>query len=151
MHILVAEDDAILADALYRALAQSAFAVDLVTNGIHADSALLLHTYDLVVLDIGLPGMSEFGVLQNLRPRKSCVPVLLLTASDSLADRVRGLDLGADDYLGKPFDLPELEARVQALLRRGHGNPAPDLQHGSLRLDCAWPADCIIRTQTGPL
>jgi len=117
MRILLAEDDTILADALYRTLAQSTFAVDLVTNGNQADSALLTHTYDLVVLDIGLPGMSGFEVLKKLRLRKSGVPVLILTALDGLADRVRGLDLGADDYLSKPFDLPELEARVRATVR----------------------------------
>ena len=98
-------------------------------------SALSIHTYDLVVLDVGLPGMSGFEILRRLRARKSRVPVLLLTALDALADRVRGLDLGADDYLTKPFDLPELEARVRALLRRGHGSSTPDLHHGRLRLD----------------
>lgn len=137
MRILLAEDDELLADALFRALVQSAYAVDLVRDGEQADKALSIHTYDLVVLDIGLPGMSGFDVLRRLRTRKSSVPVLILTALDALADRVRGLDLGADDYLTKPFDLPELEARVRALLRRGHGNSAPEVQHGRLRLDLA--------------
>ncbi len=135
MRILLVEDDEILSDALYRALVQSAYAVDHASNGDQADKALSIHTYDLVVLDIGLPGMSGFEILRRLRARKSRVPVLLLTALDALADRVRGLDLGADDYLTKPFDLPELEARVRALLRRGHGSSAPDLHHGRLRLD----------------
>jgi two-component system OmpR family response regulator len=137
MRILLVEDDEILADALFRALVQSAYAVDLASEGNQADHALSTHTYDLVVLDVGLPGMSGFEVLKRLRARKSRVPVLMLTALDALADRVRGLDLGADDYLTKPFDLPELEARVRALLRRGHGNSAPDLFHGRLRLDSA--------------
>lgn len=137
MRILLAEDDTVLADVLYRALAQSAYAVDLVGNGEQADNALSMHTYDAVILDIGLPGLSGLDVLRRLRARKSRMPVLLLTALDTLADRVRGLDLGADDYLTKPFDLPELEARVRALLRRGHGSPAPDLMHGRLRLDTA--------------
>jgi two-component system OmpR family response regulator len=137
MRILLAEDDELLADALFRALVQSAYAVDLVRDGEQADKALSIHPYDLVVLDIGLPGMSGFDVLRRLRARKSPVPVLILTALDALADRVRGLDLGADDYLTKPFDLPELEARVRALLRRGHGNSAPEVQHGRLRLDLA--------------
>ncbi len=137
MRILVAEDDPVLADALYRTLSQSTFAVDLVNDGNQADAALLTHAYDLAVLDVGLPGISGFEVLQRLRLRKSSVPVLMLTALDGLADRVRGLDLGADDYLSKPFDLPELEARVRALLRRGHGSAVPELRHGQLRLDAA--------------
>jgi two-component system, OmpR family, response regulator len=137
MRILLVEDDAVLADAVYRALVQSAYAVDLVSNGHQADHALATHSYDLVVLDIGLPGLSGFDVLKQLRGRRSRVPVLILTALDALADRVRGLDLGADDYLTKPFDLPELEARVRALLRRGNGNSLPDLTYGRLRLDAA--------------
>jgi two-component system OmpR family response regulator len=135
MRILLVEDDTILADVLSRALAQSAYAVDVVDSGVLADSALTMHTYDAVVLDVGLPGLSGFEVLQRLRARKAQVPVLILTALDALADRVHGLDLGADDYLTKPFDLPELEARVRALLRRGHGSSTPELVHGRLRLD----------------
>lgn len=134
MRILLVEDDKVLADALSRALVQSAHAVDIVTTGEQADHALALGIYDLAVLDIGLPGLSGLEVLKRLRARKSTVPVLMLTALDALEDRVRGLDLGADDYLAKPFDLPELEARVRALLRRSN-NATPDLQHGLLRLD----------------
>ncbi|KRB83891.1 response regulator transcription factor [Noviherbaspirillum sp. Root189] len=137
MRILLVEDDEILADALFRALIQSAYAVDLVAEGNQADHALATHSYDLVVLDVGLPGLSGFDILKRLRARRSRVPVLILTALDALADRVRGLDLGADDYLTKPFDLPELEARVRALLRRGSGQSTPDLMHGRLRLDSA--------------
>jgi two-component system OmpR family response regulator len=135
MRILLAEDDLILADALCRALVQSAYAVDIADNGEQADRSLALGIYDLAILDIGLPGIDGLEVLRRLRDRKSAVPVLMLTAFDTLADRVRGLDLGADDYLSKPFDLPELEARVRALLRRGSPHPAPSLQHGGLRLD----------------
>lgn len=135
MRILLVEDDKILADALCRALVQCAYAVDVVATGEHADNALAVGIYDLVILDIGLPGLSGLDVLRRLRARKASVPVLLLTALDALADRVRGLDLGADDYLTKPFDLPELEARVRALLRRGSAGSAPYLRHGRLRLD----------------
>ncbi len=136
MRILLVEDDKLLADALCRALVQSAYAVDACATGEQADSALIAHSYDLVILDIGLPGLSGLDVLRRLRARKTQVPVpvLMLTALDALADRVRGLDLGADDYLAKPFDLPELEARVRALLRRGTQSTL-FLQHGRLRLD----------------
>ena len=134
MRILLVEDDKVLADALARALVQAAHAVDSVSTGEEADHALALASYDLAILDIGLPGLSGLDVLKRLRARKSTMPVLLLTAFDALEDRVRGLDLGADDYLAKPFDLPELEARVRALLRRG-SNSTPDLEHGLLRFD----------------
>ena len=134
MRILLVEDDKMLSDALSRALVQSAYAVDAVHTGEQADHALVMQTYDLVILDIGLPGLSGLEVLRRLRDRRLTVPVLMLTALDTLADRVRGLDLGADDYLAKPFDLPELEARVRALLRRGQGSPL-FLQHGRLKLD----------------
>jgi len=134
MRILLVEDDRVLADALSRALVQSAHAVDVACTGEEADHALALHSYDLAVLDIGLPGLSGLEVLKRLRARKSTMPVLMLTAFDTLADRVRGLDLGADDYLAKPFDLPELEARVRALLRRSTQS-TPHLEHGQLRFD----------------
>ena len=137
MRILLVEDDDILADALTRALVQSAYAVDVVDNGEQADLALALEIYDLAILDIGLPGLSGLEVLRRLRTRKSALPVLMLTAHDTLADRVKGLDMGADDYLAKPFDLPELEARARALMRRGQANPNPSLTHGRLRLDMA--------------
>lgn len=137
MRILLVEDDTILADALSRALVQSAYAVDVVNDGAQADRALSLNTHDLVILDIGLPGMTGLEILRRLRARKSTLPVLMLTALDTMADRVRGLDLGADDYLAKPFDLPELEARVRALIRRASSNPAPTLTHGRLKLDIA--------------
>jgi two-component system, OmpR family, response regulator len=134
MRILLVEDDKVLADALARALMQSAHAVDIVSNGNDADHSLALNIYDLAVLDINLPGLSGLEVLRRLRARKSTTPVLMLTAMDALEDRVRGLDLGADDYLAKPFDLPELEARVRALLRRG-SNATPFLELGALRFD----------------
>jgi two-component system OmpR family response regulator len=137
MRILVGEDDAILAAALTRALTQSAYAVDLVEDGEAANHALAGTTYDLVVLDITLPKIDGLSVLRRLRDRRSQVPVLILTARDTLEDRVTGLDLGADDYMTKPFDLPEFEARVRALIRRGHNTPGTSMVHGRLRLDVA--------------
>jgi two-component system OmpR family response regulator len=134
MRILLVEDDKVLADALTRALVQSAHAVDAVATGEEADRALALGSYDLAILDIGLPGLSGLEVLQRLRARRSTTPVLMLTAFDTMEDQVRGLDLGADDYLSKPFDLPVLEARVRALLRRG-SNAMPYLEHGLLKFD----------------
>jgi two-component system OmpR family response regulator len=134
MRILLVEDDKVLADALSRTLVQSAHAVDIVASCDDADHAIALGIYDLAILDIGLPGLNGLDVLRRLRARKSMLPVLILTALDTLEDRVRGLDLGADDYLAKPFDLPELEARVRALLRRST-NSTPFLEHGPLRFD----------------
>jgi two-component system OmpR family response regulator len=137
MRILVVEDDTVLAAALTRALGQAAHSVDLVDNGEDADRALKLGSYDLVVLDIALPQIDGFAVLQRLRERGSRVPVLVLTARDALDDRVAGLDLGADDYMPKPFDLAEFEARVRALLRRANYGAGSSLSHGLLRFDAA--------------
>lgn len=134
MRILIAEDDRIIGDGLNRSLRQTGYAVDWVTNGIDADNALTTGTYDLVILDIGLPRMSGLDVLRRLRARKLNVPVLILTALDGTNDRVKGLDLGADDYMAKPFELPELEARVRALTRRSTGT-APVIQCGALAFD----------------
>jgi len=118
MRILVVEDDALLADGLTRVLKRSGHAVDQVRTGLQADNSLRLTSYELVVLDVGLPGIDGFEVLRRLRSRRSKANVLVLTARDGVEDRVRGLDLGADDYLTKPFSVTEFEARVRALSRR---------------------------------
>src|SRR5690349_1514523 len=137
MRILVVEDDAVLAAALTRALNQSAYAVDLVGDGEAANDALATTTYDLVVLDIALPRLDGLAVLRRLRDRRVPTPVLMLTARDTLEDRVLGLDSGADDYMTKLFDLREFEARVPALIRRVHSAPGSRMVHGRLRLDVA--------------
>jgi two-component system OmpR family response regulator len=135
MRILVAEDDAILADGVLRSLRQAGYAVDWVKNGLEADSALDADEFDLLILDIGLPKKSGLEVLKRLRARDSRLPVLILTALDGVNDRVRGLDAGADDYLAKPFELAELEARVRALTRRGMAGGPTLLRHGALSYD----------------
>jgi len=137
MRILLVEDDAMLADAVARALRQSAHAVDVAADGEEADALLKNTAYDLVLLDLGLPRLDGLEVLRRLRRRRSTVPVILLTVRDAPEDRVAGLDSGADDYLAKPFNLSELEARVRALLRRANQGSGPDLVHGALRLDMA--------------
>jgi len=137
MRILLAEDDGMLADAVTRALVQAAHAVDLARDGSEADRALSTNEYDLAILDVGLPVFDGFEVLRRLRDRRSPVPVMMLTVRDSIEDRVAGLDLGADDYLTKPFHLFELEARVRALIRRAHSRSSSNLMHGRLRLDVA--------------
>ena len=135
MRILIAEDDAIMADGLTRSLRQAGYVVDRVGTGPEADSAVTRGEFDLLILDLGLPRMGGLEVLRRLRARQSSLPVLILTALDGVNDRVRGLDLGADDYLAKPFDLNELEARVRALTRRGTAGVAGVLRHGDLSYD----------------
>lgn len=136
MRILIAEDDEVLANGLARAMHHSGYAVDCVNNGADADAMLKLgHAFNLIVLDIQLPKLDGFTVLRNLRERNRHVPVIILTARDSVEDRVKGLDLGADDYLSKPFNLQELEARVRALIRRGQCGTNPLLTCGSLSYD----------------
>jgi two-component system OmpR family response regulator len=134
MRILIAEDDTIIADGLSRSLRQGGYAVDWAPNGVEAESALMTAAYDLLILDLGLPKLSGLDVLKHLRARGAQLPVLILTALDGTGDRVKGLDLGADDYMVKPFELAELEARVRALTRRSAGT-TPTILCGLLSYD----------------
>lgn len=135
MRILLAEDDEMLADVIFRTLSQSAHLVDIARNGGAAVDALLSAEYDLLILDIGLPVLDGLEVLRRLRLKKPELPVLMLSVRDGIQDRVKGLDLGADDYLTKPFHLFELEARVRALIRRAHSPSGLEIFHGRLRID----------------
>lgn len=135
MRVLVAEDDRSIAAALCASLRESGHAVDHIGDGAMADSAVRENVYDLVVLDLGLPGMDGSEVLARMRRSGNCIPVLAVTARDGLQERIRILDLGADDYLVKPFALSEMQARVRALLRRVASQGAPELCFGRLRLD----------------
>ena len=138
MRILIAEDDQVLADGLLRTFRASGAAVDHVPNGSEADAALMTsNEFDLIILDLGLPKMHGLEVLKRLRARGSSMPVLILTAADSVEERVKGLDYGADDYMAKPFSLQELEARVRALTRRGMGSTTATIKHGPLVYDQA--------------
>jgi DNA-binding response OmpR family regulator len=135
MRILLAEDDEILSDGISKALSHCGFSVDKVKSGSDADSALAAAGFDLAILDIGLPGLDGFEVLKRLRSRGKRLPVLILTARDGLDDRVAGLDLGADDYITKPFHLPELEARVRALIRRSNYGAENEITYGPIKFD----------------
>ena len=136
MKILVVEDNSELSGWLSRTLRKDGYTVDCIENGLDADYALKTNTYDLVVLDLLLPGLGGQDVLKRLRARGSVVPVLLLTANNTLQSRVNGLDQGADDYLAKPFDIEELEARIRVLLRRSSGNASASIGCGDLDYDC---------------
>ena len=137
MRILLVEDDPQLGDGLTIGLRQAGFAVDWVKDGNSADRALQSETFDLAVLDLGLPRLSGMEVLSRARSRRQTLPVLILTARDATGDKVSGLDAGADDYLVKPVDLDELAARIRALTRRSAGRAAPLLTRGDLTLDPA--------------
>jgi len=137
MRVLLVEDDALLGDGIRVGLKQAGFAVDLARDGHAAKLALETEEYALLVLDLGLPRLSGMELLKWLRARGNRLPVLILTARDTVADRVAGLDSGADDYLIKPFDLDELIARLRALLRRSGGQAEPLLRHGGIELDPA--------------
>ncbi|MBS3652547.1 response regulator transcription factor [Pseudaminobacter sp. 19-2017] len=148
MRILVVEDDPVLVDGLAAGLGLAGFTVDTVTTCEDASAALEAQTYDTVVLDLMLPDGSGLDVLSSLRRRKNATPVVLLTARDQVADRVAGLDAGADDYVGKPFDLDELAARIRAAARRGAGRASGVLEWRGVVLD---PARQAASLHGGPL
>jgi two-component system OmpR family response regulator len=135
MRILIAEDDPVLADGLTSSLRAQGYAADHVADGIAADHALAVQPFDLLILDLGLPRMSGLEVLRKLRARKSSIPVMILTAHGSIDERVAGLDLGADDYITKPFNLRELLARVRVLARRGQASGCTLIEYGPLTYD----------------
>ncbi|WEX09246.1 response regulator transcription factor [Chelativorans sp. AA-79] len=137
MRVLIVEDDAVLRDGLTVGLSIGGFTADAVETCEEAGAALTNHEFDALVLDLMLPDGSGLDVLKSLRERQDATPVLLLTARDQVADRVHGLDAGADDYLGKPFDLDEVAARLRALVRRAAGRPQSVLEWCGLRLDPA--------------
>lgn len=148
MRILIAEDDSAIAAALKASLAECGHAVDNVDDGMSADQALSNDAYDLLVLDLGLPRMEGHSVLRLARGRGSNIAVMVITARDQVADRVRMLDSGADDYLVKPFELAEFLARTRALLRRRSSGGVPEIQVGRLRVNIgarrAWMDDAPL-------
>lgn len=150
MRILITEDDAALAEALQFSLSQAGHAVDWVANGAAADEALKSDVFGLLILDLGLPKLDGFEVLKRLRRRNAVLPVLILSGRESAEEKVMGLDLGADDYLAKPFSLNELQARVRALLRRGQGSTAPAVSYGGLTFDTVGRA-ASVHGKTVPL
>ncbi len=137
MRILLVEDDLLLGEGMQRALEHEQYAVDWVKDGERAIFAASVDTFDLIVLDLGLPKKSGLEVLKHIRNKGNMTPVLILTARDDPNDRVAGLDAGADDYMAKPFDLKELCARLRALLRRTQGRASPVIEYGDLVIDPA--------------
>lgn len=134
MRILLAEDDTMIGEVVLDALRAEHYAVDWVQDGAQAEAALAATAYDLVLLDLGLPRRDGLDVLRGLRARRQRVPVLIATARDAVAQRVAGLDAGADDYIVKPYDLDELLARMRALLRRANGRAEPAYEWGDVRI-----------------
>lgn len=137
MRLLLVEDDAMIGEAVLDALRAEHYAVDWVRDGVMADTALRSESYDLVLLDLGLPKRDGLEVLRMLRARRSTVPVLVATARDAIEDRIGGLDAGADDYVVKPFDTEELLARIRALIRRSAGRAEPVFSHKGVTLNPA--------------
>jgi len=137
MRLLIVEDDTLLGEGIQAGLTQEGYAVDWVEDGDAAETALMTNEYEMMVLDLGLPKQSGLEVLKSLRNKGNDLPVIILTARDTVEDRVKGLDTGADDYITKPFDLGELGARIRALLRRRGGRSTPVIIHKDIILDPA--------------
>lgn len=135
MKILLIEDDAVLVDGLTHTLNGSGYEVTAATSGRYAEQLLTAHDFDLIVLDLGLPDMDGLELLRKFRQRKLPLPIMILTARDSVNDRITGIEQGADDYMSKPFELKELEARIHALIRRCYGGFNDDITFGRLHLD----------------
>jgi DNA-binding response OmpR family regulator len=148
MRLLLVEDDPMVGEAVREGLRQEGYVVDWVRDGKAAETALAAHAFAGVLLDLGLPRKDGLEVLRSLRARRDPLPVLVITARDTVSQRVAGLDAGADDYLVKPFDLDELSARVRALLRRAAGRPAPVIEHGPLAID---PAAREVKLRGAPV
>jgi DNA-binding response OmpR family regulator len=148
MRLLLVEDDKLLGEGIYAGLNQAGYAVDWVRDGEAAESAAMSEEYDCMVLDIGLPRQSGLEVLDHIRARGKDTPVLMLTARDTVPDRVAGLDHGADDYMIKPFDLDELQARIRSIMRRHSGRASPLLSCGDIELDpvahCVKKAGAVV-------
>ncbi len=136
MRVLLVEDDDLVGGGLQKGLQKSGFAAEWVRTAGDAESAMLTDNFDCVILDIGLPKVSGLDLLKTMREKKVTTPVLLLTARETVSDRVKGLDSGADDYMVKPFSLEEVAARIRALVRRSHGRAEPTLQYEGV---CLWP------------
>ncbi len=150
MKILLVEDDAALGHAMSTSLNKAGYSVNWAHDGFEADVALHDYVYDAVILDLGLPRIDGFEVLKRMRARKVMAPVIILTARDDLDDRVKGLDLGADDYLTKPFKLPELEARLRAQIRRSNATLGSTIEYGPLVLNVSDKM-LIVNGETMPL
>ncbi len=143
MRILLAEDDTFLADGLAMVLKDSGYAVDIEADGANVPLAVGTAPYDLLVLDLGLPNLDGLDVLKRIRSKGDTIPILILTARDAVQDRVKGLDLGANDYLTKPFELPELEARIRALIRKDTWSNRLEIKFGSLVFNTVDRVACI--------
>ena len=137
MRLLLVEDDELLGDAVKIGLTQFGYVVDWLKDGDMAETVVKTESFDLIILDLGLPKRSGMMFLQSLRQSSNKTPVIILTARESVEDRIKGLDAGADDYMTKPFDLNELSARVRALIRRAQGRADPILQYGPITMDMA--------------
>ena len=152
MRILLVEDDTLIGHGIKAGLPRSGFSVDWFKDGVLGLEAMRAAEYDAAILDLSLPGLDGLEILQRWRASGNTVPVLVLTARDALSQRVEGLNLGADDYLGKPFDLEELAARLRALIRRNHGVATSLLRHGRVSLNPETRIVCLDEApvQLGP-